>query len=213
MAWTRLHAEVSDVEFQCHPLSFTNIRIGLPAFANGAAIHVEWERGKAYFIGRWRKKPRKYRPDEVADPPLLAVPGVQAVVPQIPAPAAPLQLAAPPPRAAPSRRATPPQPTPPQPTPPQPTPPQPAQPQAPDSPETLAGGSLPYVGYDEEVPLHPSRNQRTYVRDHMQDQDWKFVRVLYQTKPRKRELHPNKNVLLYVRPDDDGQITEVSEGQ
>jgi hypothetical protein len=133
----------------------------------------------------------------VADPPLLAIPGVQAVVPQVPAPAYP------PPGAAPSRRATS----------PQPAPPQLAQPQAPDSPETLAGGSLPYVGYDEEVPLHPSRNQRTYVRDHMQDQDWKFVRVLYQTKPRKREIHPNKNVLLYVRPDDDGQITEVSEGQ
>jgi hypothetical protein len=178
--------------------TITNKWKGLAAFVDGTAIQAEWEHRRKYLIKKWRGKPRKYRPDQEAELPLLASPVAHPVAPPplLPQPDL-VPHGLPPPEFEPPDLA----------------PPDLAPtdiPQAPISPETVAGGSLPYVLYDHEVWIHPSRNQRAYVREYMRDQNWKFARVLYQTAPREEHLHPHKNVLLYIRPNADGQIAEVS---
>lgn len=98
-------------------------------------------------------------------------------------------------------------------------------PTAPASPDTLAGGSPPYVLVNTAADLDPSRGQTAHVRDDMRNQGWKFARVLVQSKlkgeflPRndgtlvpmnEMALNPLTNVLLYVRTDEAERIVDVS---
>jgi hypothetical protein len=53
----------------------------------------------------------------------------------------------------------------------------------PGSPDTLAGGSYPFALLNSrEHNILPTRGQIANVRKDMENQSWKFVRVLYQTQ-------------------------------
>jgi hypothetical protein len=202
-----------------------NMEVVHQPFVDGNAIQAAWEQREEYLIRRWRKKTPRYRPIGVADPPLLAAPVHPTVAPPVhihpvqpPQVQPPVQAVAVPPVVSGSIAIPLPQ----------------AQgddprqrdstPLAPDSPETLAGGSPPYVLVNNRAKLHPSRGQRVHVRNDMNDQGWKFVSVLYQTGMDAKEslssglrinraevaLDPFKSVSLYVRPDEHGQIVDVS---
>lgn len=87
--------------------------------------------------------------------------------------------------------------------------------QGPDSPETLAGGSPVCVLKNIAHWLSPTLGEREFVQIDLGDRGWKFVTVLYQTVLDKektrdsRSLHPRKNVLLYVRPNELANIEDV----
>jgi hypothetical protein len=158
---------------------------------DGNAIGAEWNRRKVYLTNKWKKKTPRRRPNAIAEPPLLTVPAQQLAAPAAqPLPAVIL----------------------------------PAQPPAnatqvmPESPDTLAGGSYPFALLNSrEYNILPTRGQIAKMRKDMENQGWKFVRVLYQTQMETEnpadgfaDLYPFKSVLLYVLPDENGQITDVS---
>jgi hypothetical protein len=158
---------------------------------DGNAIGAEWNRRKACLTNKWKKKTSRRRPNAIAEPPLLTVLAQQLAAPAAqPLPAVIL----------------------------------PAQPPAnatqvmPESPDTLAGGSYPFALLNSrEYNILPTRGQIAKMRKDMENQGWKFVRVLYQTQMETEnpadgyaDLYPFKSVLLYVLPDENGQITDVS---
>jgi hypothetical protein len=168
---------------------------------DGNAIGAEWNRRKAYLTNKWKKKTPRRRPNAIAEPPLLTVPAQQLAAPAAqPLPAVILPVPLPPVQ------------------------PPPAQPPAnatqimPESPDTLAGGSYPFALLNSrEYDILPTRGQIAKMRKDMENQGWKFVRVLYQTQMETEnpadgfaDLYPFKSVLLYVLPDENGQITDVS---
>jgi hypothetical protein len=90
---------------------------------------------------------------------------------------------------------------------------------SPGSTDTLVGGSYPFALLNsKEARYHilPTRGQIEEVRKNMENQGWKFVRLLYQTDMASErtngfaDLHPFKSVLLYVLPNENGQSIDVS---
>jgi hypothetical protein len=189
--------------------------------ADGHAIQTRWTTRRATLIRKWRGKSARPTPDNVAGQPPLAPPP-----PPPPAPAAPILAIAPvitvvnvPPvtvLAVPVPTS--------QPTVPSATEQQgdgeishPATPSPPGSPDTLAPGSPLYVLVNDPTNGHflsPTRGERAQVKSDMNSQDWKFVRVLYQTGLDEdgwkiRALRPRMSVHLYVRPDAARLIQDV----
>jgi hypothetical protein len=202
-------------------VAIANVGLAQLAFIDGNAVQTLWYRRRHYLVTKWKTKPRRHRPARLADPPLRAasVPPpielnivqhhihhpvrVQAVAPVQP-PTPPLaKVTAPPFQADDSA-------------------PQNSTPGTPDSPDTIACGSPLYVARNyprNKTYRSPTKGQRAFVDNDMKEQGWKFVSILYQLgfgssstgkDPATKPLHPPKNVLLYVRPDDTGQIQDVS---
>jgi hypothetical protein len=89
----------------------------------------------------------------------------------------------------------------------------------PESTDTLVDGSYPFALLNSEEDrshILPTRGQIDKVRENMKNQGWKFARVLYQTDMVSEgtngfaDLHPFKSVLLYVLPNENGQIMDVN---
>jgi hypothetical protein len=202
-------------------LMSTHLIAAHPAFVDGVAIATEWHRRRTYLIGKWKKKTPRHRPNPAAEPPLPVVhlqqpiaPAAQLLPPPLPA-VQDLLVQGPPI-----------QPLPVQPPSSQSPPALPSTVQSPidassvtsGSADTLAGGSLPFILLTtREHEILPTRGQIAYVREDMKEQGWKFVRVLYQSNMESNkgeggpeDLYPFKSVFLYVRPDENGQIMDVS---
>ncbi|KAH5093731.1 hypothetical protein HBI73_126440 [Parastagonospora nodorum] len=170
-------------------------------FTNGNDIQVLWDKKPSSFMKKWKKKSSRHRPVEDAEPPVVPAVPAPAVVAPTTAPSirnqtiGDLKQAHAPTHQDQSNAA--------------------ATPQGPDSPETLAAGSPVYVLENSTQWLSPTRGEREFVRSSLGNRGWKFVKVLDQRaldKDRKRTdraLHPYKNFLLYVRPNEYGNIEDV----
>jgi hypothetical protein len=140
-------------------------------------------RGKKQ-LDTYKKRKREYRPEPIADPPLVPVP------------------------APPDTPSTPELPQPPD-SPHTPTAP-PSSPKtlAGGSPRLITKNDV-----DQElgVLVSPSRADRESVNNSSQGQGWKYVSVLYQLELNEIgvALEPRKNVLLYVRTGSNGLIRDV----
>lgn len=207
-------------------LMSAHLKAGHPAFVDGNAIAAEWYRRQTYLIGKWKNKTPRDRPNPAAEPPLPVMhaqrPVASAVQP-LPPPLPPVQdlpvqdlpvqdpLIQPPPIQPPSSQ-------PPLAQPPTVQSPTNTRPFTPGSTDALAGGSLPFILLTTRVhEILPTRGQIAHVREAMNDQGWKFARVLYQMNIESNksaggpgDFHPFKSVILYVRPDENGQIMDVS---
>jgi hypothetical protein len=199
----------------------THVKAAHPAFVDGVAIAAEWHRRQTYLIGKWKKKTPTHRPNPAAEPPLPVVhvqqpvaPAAQLLLPPLPAVQDLLVQGPPiqPPPIQPSSSQSP------SAQPPTVQSPTDASPVTSGSADTLAGGSLPFILLTtREHEILPTRGQIAHVREDMKEQGWIFVRVLYQSNIESNkdeggpgDLYPFKSVFLYVRPDENGQIMEVS---
>jgi hypothetical protein len=209
----------------------THVKAAHPAFVDGDAIATEWHRRQTYLIGKWKKKTPRHRPNPAAEPPRPVVhlqqpiaPAAQLLPPPLPA-VQDLLMQGPPiqplPVQPPSSQSPPALPPTVQPPPAQPSTiqsPIDASPVTSGSADTLAGGSIPFIWLTtREHEILPTRGQIAHVREDMKEQGWKFVRVLYQSNMKSNkdeggpgDLYPFKSVFLYVRPDEHGQIVDIS---
>jgi hypothetical protein len=173
-------------------------------FADGNAIAAFWNKRQSYWTKKWKNKSPRHRPLAVARPPLPAVPALQPPALQPPPPVLP-----PNPALQAEDEAVQSLPV---------DPPTNATRGTPESTIELVGGSYPFALQNTgEHDILPTKGLISTIREELKNRNWKFVRVLYQTNMASEnsadgfpDLHPFKNVLLFVLPDDNGVITDVS---